>query len=487
MRRLGMLVAVAAVAGACAGAWAQPATPNKKAAEKEAAARAKAEKAKAKAKKKKGGSDARVFYVREKGRDKNTGTSPEQAFATIGKAVSMCRGSGYTIYVGPGEYEEIVEIGTGSGSTALSGTESEPNQIIADATGDATGDEPGVVVVEGDGKRDYGVRIQGLDHWSVSGLTLRGQEYYGVYAANVRGFEVTGCAIEVPAYYGVFAYATGGELVIEGNELLRDADAGHGMYLYTQSAATIRATENRFALEGGRYLSTGFAKGQMGSSRSRNNSWYTYGIVALGQGNAPVTIELANNVGSDCYIGLYAYAVHAGSTVRVSSNTMSGCLYPVYVYAYNSPAVVSNNIVTDSYYPLYAYSPAGRIAGTLEWRIARPLTPTVGSNTGALKGVDPMFGDARGGDFSLASGSPAIDAGFDAGAPREDILGRARPADGDGDGRAAHDLGAHEAGGVSERARRRIVRWWETARDGGEQDDPASARFDAARAGDQPR
>ncbi len=47
-------------------------------------------------------------------------------------------------------------------------------------------------------------------------------------------------------------------------------------------------------------------------------------------------------------------------------------------------------------------------------------------------------------DLRLKNGSPAIDAGSNDSAPVIDISGNKRPLDGDGDGKAACDLGAHE-------------------------------------------
>jgi len=57
--------------------------------------------------------------------------------------------------------------------------------------------------------------------------------------------------------------------------------------------------------------------------------------------------------------------------------------------------------------------------------------------------VDPEFVDRAGGNYRLKDTSPAIDAGTDAGV-KEDMEGHRRPADGNGDGQSAFDIGAYE-------------------------------------------
>ena len=62
---------------------------------------------------------------------------------------------------------------------------------------------------------------------------------------------------------------------------------------------------------------------------------------------------------------------------------------------------------------------------------------------------DPLFKAAAAGDYTLAIGSPAIDAATEQGLA-EDLNGNRRPKDGDGDGVDKPDIGCYEAAGADE-------------------------------------
>jgi hypothetical protein len=77
-----------------------------------------------------------TYYVRKMGNDSNAGTSPETAWATLGKAVGAS-GAVFadTVHVGPGTYRETVTTNAAAAGAILQG----------DPLGQYTGDDPGIV------------------------------------------------------------------------------------------------------------------------------------------------------------------------------------------------------------------------------------------------------------------------------------------------------------------------------------------------------
>jgi hypothetical protein len=88
----------------------------------------------------------------------------------------------------------------------------------------------------------------------------------------------------------------------------------------------------------------------------------------------------------------------------------------------------------------------GHAEVVVDHSVLPPGPPVAGvDETSVLRLADPGFTDPAAGDYMLAAGSPALDAGAALAEPGAvDILGRPRAVDGDGDGSALPDPGAFE-------------------------------------------
>jgi len=84
----------------------------------------------------------RIFYVRQTvGDDASDGLSPDDAWQSVSPLASVME-AGDIAYVGPGLYREAIVL-------ANSGTADNPIALIADTTGEHTGDPPGIVMITG--------------------------------------------------------------------------------------------------------------------------------------------------------------------------------------------------------------------------------------------------------------------------------------------------------------------------------------------------
>jgi Right handed beta helix region len=409
-----------------------------------------------------------VFYVRKRGSDSNDGLSPQTSFKTIQYAVNQCTVEGATIYVGPGVYNEQIEIGTGGGSSAVSGSTNEVTSLIGDAAGVETLDDPGAVVIDGRDQRTHGLRMAGINNWVIDGVTLKNQTQYAIYATD-SGFEIKNAIIEVAPRYGLYMTANS-DVTIADCKFERNPLSGNIIWV-TPSRTTdpidILVTRNDMTLKGAEYLSTNRGSGwgyssNGGSSYSRN----FYGIIIYGSySNSVGHVEISNNQLSDLYLPIYCIvsSTSSGNPSVIANNTVVGSYYSIYSYGYRGGKVkLLNNIIDTCYLGLmtYAYySGSNEVVGLLEHNITTQMSRYARSYEFDILTGNPMFADPANGDFALTSGSPAIDAGTNVDAPPTDISGRSRPDDGDGDGLAFADLGAYEE--VKGRESVRVVRWRE--------------------------
>jgi len=436
---------------------------------------------------------AETYYVRASGNDLSDGLTPATAFRTIQKAVNMADGPGHTIVVGPGVYDEKVQIGTGAGMAAKSGVADDLNVLRADPSGAATGDMSGEVVIRGGASRDIGIEIKQRNYWLVQSFTFRGQGRFGIRSDTTTGLTISQCLFDRPVDYGIRCdQAT--DLRIERNTIVRDAGTGHGIHALGAGGGFIRISANRVTMEGDEYLSTPFARGEKPKGPKANHATNAYGILAGAGRNLPINAVIENNIVSDSYIGIYANGGVPGSSLKVASNTVVGCTFGLYAMAKKTATVeLCDNIVAWCYQGVYADAKDALVTvdGLLEHEVAmntlgkppmvkkeekgkkeskdsepakaRPAPIPFVVLKGSILTGDPLFTDPAAGDFTPQAGSPAIDAATGSAGTATDFAGTARPQDGDRDGEALPDFGAVErppgAGAI-----RRVVQWREVPR-----------------------
>ncbi|MBN8868117.1 MAG: hypothetical protein J0H98_11240 [Solirubrobacterales bacterium] len=120
---------------------------------------------------------------------------------------------------------------------------------------------------------------------------------------------------------------------------------------------------------------------------------------------------------------------------QVDNSVVYGYDYAIAYNVFSPDDVLNLDVGSSAYDSTRVTSYPG--AGTPQMEIANPVD---------LNGVDPKFADPGAGDFSLAAGSPLIDAG-QAKVPDPGSLaldGNPRACDGDDDGAIRRDIGAYE-------------------------------------------
>ncbi|GJM18971.1 MAG: hypothetical protein DHS20C14_11840 [Phycisphaeraceae bacterium] len=363
------------------------------------------------------GADATTYYVRATGSDLATGTSPALAWATVAYAVDQVS-AGDVIYVGAGAY-------SGEITPSNDGTSGNPISVIADTGGSQTGDA-GTVTLSRSGRV---IRLDNDDYWQFTGFvitntstsddTVAGDDSEGIVFTNctITGADdtldlgdctttLTNCTIGTANDDGIAA--DGGALTVIGCTIDGIGDKAiqlRGGIDIIIDACTILDGDIGISFEDAQGLVTNtlIADDDMDDGIQLTNvnddieliNCTIWGVNGDGldvdDGNALVRNVIFSDIGDSCMEG-------SSSTIDADTNLM---------WQYGGSRSAGFNSPNENYY-------------------------------------DPQFEDEGGGDFSLASGSGAIDDGLDMSSyTSTDLNGGARPAG------SAYDIGAYEYGSAA--------------------------------------
>ena len=180
------------------------------------------------------------------------------------------------------------------------------------------------------------------------------------------------------------------------------------------------------------------------------DSQFVAGVVAFINASSPT---ISNNVFDNNACTAINLTRSSNSFPLVINNTVVGSpvgirvngLYPSTTQAYRNNVVVHNDVGLELDSPHRITWDHNLVYGNVTNYIGLVDQTEQSGNLS----VPPQFVDESAGDYRLLPTSPAVDAGSSLTTPAADFAGLVRPADGDVDGCASADMGAHElqAGG----------------------------------------
>jgi hypothetical protein len=260
--------------------------------------------------------------------------------------------------------------------------------------------------------------------FSATNYTIR-DNYYGILVQNNTSATIANCS--VTANPGVGVYSTDGTSV---NVMNCDLSGnGYGFLDYTSKSISITDSTIKNNLYYGVFSQSADVFAVERCKVLNNSNW---GVVSYYTKSAVIK----NNVVAGNRYG--AYLADNGTGAEVWNNTISNNTAYYGVYAASGTVKVHNNIITgNGAYGLGSYQGtlihshnlvSGHASGTDFWQ-----NGLSSAQAAALRAVDepnkpPRFMDAAAGNYGLAKGSPAINAGMNApGIVDNDLLGNSRP------------------------------------------------------------
>jgi hypothetical protein len=324
-------------------------------------------------------------------------------FETIGAAVAAAD-DGAVIRVRPCTYTESVDF---LGKTLrIVSTEGSTDTIIQARSG-----QPGVQAISGEGPgtafEGFTITGAGSNNLPAAYVDLASLRLTDVVLTDNRGFttiygssgdiELDGVTLSGNrTSYDIAVYVSRGSLVASDLDLDCDG-ATYGIYLSHASGLVDRAT-----LTCGRgWASTwNHAVGRLQRSTVEGGVY-----VESEEDHYDDTVHLTNDVISGVVNATWG-------TLDVRNSVLSGGIALTTTYA---ATTIESSVLLDAACAITADTADFVIRNNLFWgataNACGTLLDPVGTNDNA--DADPLFTDARGGDWTLAAGSPAIDAGPD--------------------------------------------------------------------------
>ena len=384
---------------------------------------------------------AATFYVAKDGRDSDPGTEAKP-WATVRHGVAAMA-AGDTLVIRAGTYPESIEYPPSGSPERMTTIKALPGEQVVIQANDinhcAVVHDRSYLLIQGlvfdasdlrlpEGASGQIIEVSGGSHITIDGCEVRGgHDANGIIGGNhctytnnhIHHINVGGEA----GYYGMYP---GGHDNLIAHNTIHHAN-GWGIHAYNTRGGADRNTfiANRIYHCGFKEKKPGELPGKVTGSAGPWSAGRFGGIIlSSGSGDVAYNNVIFDNDGPGIFIGYGAVDPQIYNNTLYGNNR-AGNDAQVRIGDPHGTAtnpLFSNNIV---------YGPSGKDI------VQENIKGTVTMETNLL-GRDPRFVDAAKGDFHLKPGSPAIDAGTDARAPKTDLEGKKRPQGG------GCDIGAYE-------------------------------------------